>query len=206
MRRAQRIQKILNDYFPCPEIPLDHRDPYTLLIAVVLSARNTDAKVNQVTPLLFSRASTPEQMVQLSIGEIQSIIKPCGLSPTKAKNIWHLSKILIDQYEGEVPDSFAALEALPGVGHKTASVVMSQAFHKPAFPVDTHIFRCARRWGLSQGKTVEKVESDLKRLFPKKDWIKLHLQIIYFARRYCPARGRHIDCPICTVQEVGQTG
>ena len=197
--RPKLIQKILNNHFPNPEIPLNHTDPYTLLIAVVLSARNTDAKVNQITPLLFALASTPEQMIDLSIGEIQKIIKPCGLSPTKAKNIWHLSKILIDKYKGKVPASFEALEALPGVGHKTASVVMAQAFHKAAFPIDTHIFRCAHRWGLSQGKTVERVEKDLKKLFPKKDWIKIHLQIIHFARKYCPARGQHNNCPICSI-------
>jgi endonuclease-3 len=136
-------------------------------------------------------------MVKLTIPEIQKIIKPCGLSPTKAKNIWHLSKILIEKYKGKVPKSFEELEELPGVGHKTASVVMAQAFHVPAFPVDTHIYRCARRWGLSNGKTVEKVEADLKKLFPRKDWIKVHLQIIYFARKFCPARGKHINCPIC---------
>lgn len=198
MRRAQQIKKILDKYFPDPEIPLDHTDPYTLLVAVVLSARCTDAKVNQITPKLFARASTPEQMVQLSIGEIQKIIQPCGLSPTKAKHIWQLSKILLDKHKGKVPASFPALEALPGVGHKTASVVMAQAFHKPAFPIDTHIFRCAHRWGLSQGKTVEKVEQDLKKLFPKKSWIKLHLQIIHFARAYCPARSKHFNCPICS--------
>lgn len=198
MKKARLIQEILNELFPNPEIPLRHTDPYTLLIAVVLSARNTDAKVNQITPHLFAKASTPQEMVQLTIGEIQKIIKPCGLSPTKAKNIWHLSKILIDRHKGKVPASFAALEALPGVGHKTASVVMAQAFHKPAFPVDTHIFRCARRWGLSKGKTVEKVEEDLKKLFRKQDWIKIHLQIIYFARKYCPARGKHFNCPICS--------
>jgi len=197
--RPKLIQKILNDHFPNPEIPLNHTDPYTLLIAVVLSARNTDAKVNQITPLLFALASTPEQMIDLSIGEIQKIIKPCGLSPTKAKNIWHLSKILLDKHKGKVPASFEALEALPGVGHKTASVVMAQAFHKAAFPIDTHIFRCAHRWGLSRGKTVERVEKDLKKLFPKKDWIKIHLQIIHFARKYCPARGQHNNCPICSI-------
>lgn len=204
MSRAKLIQKILNEYFPHPEIPLHHTDPYTLLIAVVLSARNTDAKVNQITPHLFAKASTPQEMVKLSIDEIRQIIKPCGLSPTKAKNIWHLSKILIDKYKGKVPRSFAALEALPGVGHKTASVVMAQAFHKPAFPVDTHIFRCAHRWGLSKGKTVEKVEQDLKKLFPRNAWIKIHLQIIYFARKYCPARGKHINCPIC--REIDHIG
>lgn len=195
--RARLIQKILQEHFPHPEIPLSHTDPYTLLIAVVLSARNTDAKVNQITPHLFKLASTPQKMIKLTILEIQKIIKPCGLSPTKAKNIWHLSKILLEKYNGKVPKSFEELEELPGVGHKTASVVMAQAFHVPAFPVDTHIYRCARRWGLSSGKTVEKVEVDLKKLFPRKDWIKIHLQIIYFARKYCPARGKHTYCPIC---------
>jgi endonuclease-3 len=197
--RARLIQKILQDHFTHPAIPLSHTDPYTLLIAVVLSARNTDAKVNQITPHLFKLASTPQKMIKLTIPEIQKIIKPCGLSPTKAKNIWHLSKILLEKYKGKVPKSFEELEDLPGVGHKTASVVMAQAFHVPAFPVDTHIYRCARRWGLSSGKTVEKVEADLKKLFPRKDWIKIHLQIIYFARKYCPARGKHLNCPICSV-------
>lgn len=195
--RARLIQAILQKYFPHPEIPLHHTDPYTLLIAVVLSARNTDVKVNQITPLLFKRASSPQEMLRLTIPDIQKIIKPCGLSPTKAKNIWHLSKILIEKYKGKVPKSFEELEDLPGVGHKTASVVMAQAFHVPAFPIDTHIYRCARRWGLSTGKTVEKVEADLKKLFPRKEWIKIHLQIIYFARKFCPARGKHTDCPIC---------
>ncbi|HEX2578879.1 MAG TPA: endonuclease III [Rhabdochlamydiaceae bacterium] len=195
--RARFIQAILQKYFPHPEAPLHHTDPYTLLIAVVLSARNTDAKVNQITPELFKRASTPYEMILLTIPEIQKIIKPCGLSPTKAKNIWHLSKILIEKYKGKVPKSFEELEDLPGVGHKTASVVMAQAFHVPAFPIDTHIYRCARRWGLSSEKTVEKVEADLKKLFPRKEWIKIHLQIIYFARKFCPARGKHTDCPIC---------
>jgi endonuclease III len=198
-QKAKLIQKILNELFPNPPIPLQHKDPYTLLIAVVLSARNTDAKVNQITPHLFALASTPRAMIELTIPEIQKIIKPCGLSPTKAKNIWHLSKILLEKHNGKVPRSFAALEALPGVGHKTASVVMAQAFRVPAFPVDTHIFRCAHRWGLSAGKTVEKVEEDLKKLFPRKDWIKVHLQIIYFARKYCPARGKHHNCPICNL-------
>jgi endonuclease-3 len=191
------IQKILDHYFPDPQPCLCHTDPYTLLIAVVLSARCTDAKVNQITPYLFKKAKTPKEMVQLTVDEIRSIIKPCGLSPTKAKNIWKLSEILLKKHKGKVPKSLKSLEALPGVGHKTASVVMAQAFHIPAFPIDTHIFRCARRWGLSKGKTVEKVEADLKQYFPKKDWIKVHLQIILFARRFCPARGKHDDCPIC---------
>lgn len=195
---AQRIQDILNHLFPSPEIPLQHQDPYTLLIAVVLSAQNTDKKVNQVTPSLFAKASTPQQMITLSIEEIASIIRPCGLSNRKAKAIWDLSKILIKQYKGRVPSSLSALEKLPGVGHKTASVIVSQGFGKPAFPVDTHIHRCAKRWFLSQGKKVEETEKDLKHLFPKKSWNKLHLQIIYFAREYCPARG-HVKekCPIC---------
>ncbi|MGR3973944.1 MAG: endonuclease III [Candidatus Rhabdochlamydia sp.] len=196
-KEAQEIARILDHYFPNPPIPLVHTTPYTLLIAVVLSARNTDAKVNQITPLLFAKAQTPQEMVQLCVDEIRQIIRPCGLSPTKAKNIWKLSQILIDEYEGNVPASFEALEALPGVGHKTASVVMAQAFHIPAFPVDTHIFRCAIRWGLSKGKTVEHVERDLKQLFPRSSWIKVHLQIIFFARAFCPARGRHENCPIC---------
>ncbi len=195
--KAKEIQKILDQYFPDPKPPLLHTDNYTLLIAVVLSARNTDAKVNQITPHLFKKAKTPEEMVLLTVDEIREIIKPCGLSPTKAKNIHRLSEILIEKYNGKVPKSFEALESLPGVGHKTASVVMAQAFHVPAFPVDTHIFRCAHRWGLSKGKTVEKVEEDLKKQFPRKDWIKVHLQIIYFARKFCPARGKHENCPIC---------
>ncbi len=195
--KAKEIQKILDHYFPDPKPPLHHTDTYTLLIAVVLSARNTDAKVNQITPHLFKKAKTPEEMVLLTVDEIREIIKPCGLSPTKAKNIHRLSEILIEKYNGKVPKSFEALESLPGVGHKTASVVMAQAFHVPAFPIDTHIFRCARRWGLSKGKTVEKVEEDLKKQFPRKDWIKVHLQIIYFARKFCPARGKHENCPIC---------
>ncbi len=197
MKKAKQIQAILDYYFPDPQPPLQHTDPYTLLIAVVLSARNTDAKVNQITPHLFKKAKTPQEMVQLTVEEIRDIIKPCGLSPTKAKNIWKLSEILIKKYKGKVPKSFIALESLPGVGHKTASVVMAQAFNVPAFPVDTHILRCAKRWGLSRGKTPEKVEEDLKKLFPRKSWIKVHLQIIYYARKFCPARGKHTECQIC---------
>lgn len=196
-KKAEWIQSVLDHYFPDPKPPLHHTNPYTLLIAVVLSARNTDAKVNQVTPYLFKKASTPLEMILLTQEEIRAIIKPCGLSSTKAKNIWKLSEILINKYQGQVPRSLQALESLPGVGHKTASVVLAQAFQKPAFPVDTHILRCANRWGLSTGKTPEKVERDLKKLFPKKSWIKLHLQMIYFARRFCPARGRHHNCPMC---------
>lgn len=197
--KAKAIAKILDEYFPDPPIPLSHKDPYTLLIAVVLSARCTDAKVNQITPHLFARADSPQKMIQLSIEEIQSIIRPCGLSPAKSKALWHLSKILIDRYQGEVPASFEALEELPGVGHKTASVVMAQAFHVPAFPIDTHIHRSAKRWGLSSGRSIAQTEKDLKRLFPKKDWIKLHLQIIHFARAFCPAVKHDAKkCPICS--------
>lgn len=192
------IGTILDQLFPDPIVPLQHKDPYTLLIAVLLSARCTDERVNKITPLLFCIADTPEKMAQLTPQEIQEIIRPCGLSPAKSKAIWQLSHDLLVHYNGRVPESFTELEELPGIGHKSASVVMAQAFHIPAFPVDTHIFRCARRWGLSKGHTVTLVERDLKRLFPKRNWIKRHLQIIYFARQYCPARGHHPqDCPIC---------
>lgn len=198
--RASVIKQILDKLFPRPPIPLKHDDPYTLLIAVVLSARSTDVGVNRVTPALFAKAATPEAMIKLSVDEIRQMIQPCGLSPQKAKAIEALSHILIQQHNSQVPSTFAELEALPGVGHKTASVVMTQAFEIPAFPVDTHIFRCARRWGLSKGKTVQAVERDLKKIFDKKDWIRLHLQIIYFARKYCPARGHRIqNCPICQI-------
>lgn len=199
MQKAKKIAKILNELYPKPAIPLKHKDAYTLLIAVLLSAQCTDARVNLVTPNLFARASTPEEMTQLSIAEIKKIIHSCGLSERKAKAIWNLSKILVDKYEGKVPISFEELEALPGVGHKTASVVMAQGFGHPAFPVDTHIHRCAKRWGLSSGKNVKETERDLKKLFPKKDWINLHLQIIYFAREYCSAKKHNLEkCPICS--------
>jgi endonuclease-3 len=198
MKWAEKIAKILDELFPHPEIPLTHKDPYTLLIAVLLSAQCTDMRVNLITPHLFEKADTPQKMIQLSPKQIETIIRPCGLGSTKSKAIWHLSQMLIQEFDGKVPHTFAELEKLPGVGHKTASVVMAHAFHQPAFPVDTHIHRCAHRWGLSQGKTVKDTERDLKLLFPKKKWIKLHLQIIYFARRYCPARGHKKDqCPIC---------
>ncbi len=194
-----RIAGTLNELFPEPQIPLNHRDPYTLLIAVLLSAQCTDVRVNQVTPFL---PDTPEKMIQLDPKEIELLIRPCGLAPTKSHAIWNLSKILIERHQGQVPKTFSALEELPGVGHKTASVVMAQAFHEPAFPVDTHIHRCAERWGLSSGKSVEQTEKDLKRLFPKKRWNQLHLQIIHFARKYCPARGHRPDqCPICSKKE-----
>ena len=197
--RAAKIFEILNQFFPDPQIPLQHKNPYTLLIAVLLSAQCTDARVNQITPRLFKLADTPESMICLSPQAIEEIIRPCGLAPTKSRAIWKLSQDLHDHYGGRVPSSFEALENLPGVGHKTASVVMAQAFQIPAFPVDTHIFRCARRWGLSSGKTPAAVEKDLKRLFPKESWIKVHLQIIYFAREFCPARGhKKENCPICS--------
>ncbi len=196
----KKITLILDQFFPNPQIPLLHKDPYTLLIAVLLSAQCTDARVNQITPQLFSLADTPEKMVLLDTKEIEEIIRPCGLAPKKSKAIWQLSQDLILKHGGKVPNTFEALEDLPGVGHKTASVVMIQAFHLPAFPVDTHIHRCAERWGLSSGKTVEQTEKDLKRIFPQKKWGKIHLQIILFARKYCPARGHNKkNCPICSI-------
>lgn len=198
--KAKWIQKKLNALFPNPAIPLKHSTPYTLLIAVLLSARCTDERVNKVTPALFAKAKTPEEMIQLTIPEIQTIIRTCGLSPQKAKAIWHLSKILLEKYKGKVPQTFEELEDLPGVGHKTASVVMGQAFHKAAFPIDTHIHRLAKRWGLSTGKNVKKIEEDLKKLFPEKSWSKIALQIIYCGRKYCPARGHKPEnCPICSM-------
>ncbi|NDE82949.1 MAG: endonuclease III, partial [Chlamydiia bacterium] len=185
--------------FPDPIIPLTHTDTYTLLIAVLLSAQSTDARVNTVTPILFKKASTPEQMIRLEIQQIEEIIRPCGLGPTKAKAIWSLSNILLEKFNGIVPCDISELESLPGVGHKTASVVMIQGFDQPAFPVDTHIHRCAKRWGLSKGRSVKETEKDLKSIFPKATWIKLHLQIIYFARQFCPARKHVIEnCPICS--------
>ena len=196
--KAERIAKILDEKFPLPPVPLEHVDPYTLLIAVLLSAQCTDKRVNEVTPQLFARASTPEQMLQLSVPQIRSIIRPCGLAPAKAKNIRALSKLLVEEHDSQVPADFEALEALPGVGHKTASVVMSQAFGIPAFPVDTHIHRLAARWGLSSGRNVAQTEADLKRLFPPESWGKVHLQIIYFGREFCPARSHQLqNCPIC---------
>lgn len=195
---AKKIRRILNKLYPDPPIPLNHSDSYTLLIAVLLSAQCTDARVNQVTPALFTKAATPEKMCKLSVKEIQKIIHSCGLAPQKAKAIRELSHILIEKFGGKVPETFEELESLPGVGHKTASVVMAHAFHTHAFPVDTHIHRCAKRWGLSSGKNVKQTEKDLKALFPEKEWIRLHLQIIYFAREYCRAKGHVVEeCPIC---------
>lgn len=195
----KKIKKILNTLYPEPPIPLIHSSPYTLLISVLLSAHCTDARVNKVTPALFAKASTPEKMILLPVKEIENLIRSCGLGPRKAKAIWELSYRLVHEFQGNVPASFEDLESLPGVGHKTASVVMSQAFHKEAFPVDTHIHRCAKRWGLSSGKNVKQTEKDLKALFPAKEWNRLHLQIIYFAREYCQARRHNISlCPICS--------
>jgi endonuclease III len=198
-----QIQTILDQLYPEPSIPLYHTDSYTLLIAVLLSAQCTDARVNKITPALFSHASTPQEMVDLGVEKIEDLIRTCGLGPRKARAIWELSKILIEKYRSNVPNSFQALESLPGVGHKTASVVMAQAFGVPAFPIDTHIHRCAKRWGLSSGKSVIETEKDLKRLFPRESWIKLHLQIIYFARQYCRAQPHNKEsCPICSKKET----
>jgi endonuclease-3 len=198
-KKAAEIAEILENLFPETPIPLRHEDPYTLLVAVLLSAQCTDERVNQVTPHLFARAASPQEMAKLEVSEIENIVRPCGLAPKKAKAIRDLSIILLEKYDGQVPADFEALEALPGVGHKTASVVMSQAYGVPAFPVDTHIHRLAYRWGLSNGKNVVQTENDLKRLFPKTAWNKLHLQIIFFGRKYCPARGHNpSQCPICS--------
>lgn len=203
--KVSAITKILEGYYPNPPIPLDHTSDYTLLVAVLLSAQCTDVRVNQITPFLFKKADNPYDMVKLSIEEIREIIKPCGLSPAKSKAIFNLSHILIDKHKGKVPNTFEDLEELPGVGHKTASVVMAQAFGVPAFPVDTHIHRLIYRWGLSNGKSVEQTEADCKKLFPKEKWNKLHLQIIFFGREFCPARGHVVEkCPACS--EYGRKG
>lgn len=196
--KVNDILFILDKHFPTVETPLHHKSAYTLLVSVLLSAQCTDERVNKVTPILFARADNPEDMLKLSVEEIRAIIKPCGLSPMKSKGIYGLSKILMDKYGGNVPDTFEALEELPSVGHKTASVVMTQWFGKPAFPVDTHIHRLAYRWGLSNGKSVSQTERDLKKLIPEKKWAKAHLQIIYFGRKFCPARGHDWkECPVC---------
>ena len=197
--RAERIQAILDREFSAPPIPLRHEGPFTLLVAVVLSAQCTDERVNQVTPGLFGRARTAAAMAKLPTRTIRSIIRPCGLSPQKSKAIKRLSEILVREHGGEVPRDLEALERLPGVGHKTASVVMAQAFGQPTFPVDTHIHRLAWRWGLSPGKTVERTERDLKRTFPRERWNDLHLQIIWFGRSFCPALRHDVEaCPICS--------
>jgi len=197
-QKAERIGALLDELFPTVDIPLVHADPYTLLIAVVLSAQTTDKLVNEVTPALFARAATPEAMADLPVEEIQHLIRRIGLTATKAKNLKRLSEILVAAHGGEVPRTLEELEALPGVGHKTASVVLNQGFGIPAFAVDTHIHRLAARWGLSSGKNVETTEKDLKALFPEETWGRRHLQIIYFGRRYCPALYHDLEgCPIC---------
>jgi len=196
--KADRIGEILDELYPEPPIPLDHQDPYTLLVSVMLSAQTTDKKVNEVTPALFAEASNPKSMAALPVDRILGFIRTVGLAPTKAKNLKSMAELLIERHDGEVPDDIDALEALPGVGHKTASVVMCQAFGRPAFPVDTHIHRLAARCGLSSGKNVVKTEADLKKVFPEDTWIARHLQIIYFGREHCPARGHDLSqCEIC---------
>ena len=203
MKKSEKIKFIsqkLDELFPNPPIPLDYKDAYTMLVAVVLSAQCTDIRVNQVTKVLFKAADTPKKMVKLGIDTIAEIIKPCGFFNTKSVNIYNLSKALVEKFGGKVPQTFEELEALPGVGHKTASVVMSHIFKIPAFPVDTHIHRLAARWGLSDGSSVEQTEKDLKKVFPESEWEKRHLQIIYFGRTYCKARGhKPEECPICSV-------
>ena len=197
--KANKILKILENYYPQTPVPLKHNSPYTLLIAVLLSAQCTDERVNKITPILFKKANTPIKMAKLKVSVIEKIIRPCGLSPQKSKAISKLSKILVSDFNSRVPRDLEALEALPGVGHKTASVLVSQAYGTPAFPVDTHIHRLAWRWGLSTGKNVKKTEEDLKKLFPIEKWNKLHLQIIFYGREFCPARGHKLEnCIICT--------
>ncbi len=198
IQKSTHIAETLESLFPQTPVPLHHKDPYTLLVAVLLSAQCTDERVNKITPALFAMADTPFEMIKHSAEEIRAIINPCGLGPAKSKAIFGLSKILVEEYGGKVPEKLELLEKLPGVGHKTASVVVSQAFGTAAFPVDTHIHRLAFRWGLSAGKSVKKTEEDLKSIFPEKLWNKLHLQIIFYGRAYCPARGHEISkCPIC---------
>lgn len=197
--KAARIGEILDDLYPAPPIPLEHRDPFTLLVAVVLSAQTTDVQVNKVTPALFARAATPALLAAMSEREILTIIRSCGLAPGKARNIRTLARTLVEEHGGVVPNDIAALETLPGVGHKTASVVVSQAFGEPAFAVDTHIHRLAARWGLSSGNNVAQTERDLKNVFPRDEWAKRHLQMIYFGRQHCPARNHDFDtCPLCS--------
>ena len=206
MTKAEKVQftiDTLNELYPEIPIPLDHTDAYTLLIAVLLSAQSTDVRVNQITPLLFEKARTPAAMVQLTVEEIRDIIRPVGLSPMKSKGIHGLSQILLDKYQGEVPQTYEELEALPAVGHKTAAVVMAQAFNIPTFPVDTHIHRLMYRWGFSNGKNVVQTERDAKRLFPEKCWNDLHLQIIWYGREYCPARGWDLEQDIIT-KKIGR--
>lgn len=201
--KAAYIIEVLESIYPEVPVPLEHKDPYTLLVAVLLSAQSTDVRVNQTTPLLFSRASTPEEMARVPVEDIREIIRPVGLSPTKAKAIRRLSEILVTEHGGRVPRDLDALERLPGVGHKTASVVVSQAFGIPAFPVDTHIHRLMYRWGLSTGKNVVQTEKDAKRLFPEELWNKLHLQIIWYGREFCPARGWDLEKDVIT-RKIGR--
>ncbi len=206
MKKTEKVKFIINtleDLYPKVEVPLNHKDPYTLLIAVLLSAQSTDAGVNKITPKLFAKADNPYDMIKMSIEEIREIIRPVGLSPMKSKGIYGLSKILIEKHDGKVPKNLGDLEELPAVGHKTASVVISQAFGIPAFPVDTHIHRLMFRWGLSTGKSVKKTEEDAKRIFPKNLWNKLHIQIIYYGREFCPARGWNFKNDIIT-QKIGR--
>lgn len=202
MKRAEkaiRIKGMLDEMYPETPVPLDHRNPFELLIAVLMSAQTTDLKVNEVTPALFEAGPTPAAMAALDVDVIQSLIRHVGLAPTKAKNIKRLSEMLLEHHDGQVPATFEALEALPGVGHKTAGVVMAQAFGVPAFPIDTHIHRLAARWGLSNGTNVERTERDLKAVFPRESWNDLHLQIIFFGREHCPARWHDLStCPICS--------
>ena len=201
--KVHYVIETLEGLYPKTPIPLDHKDPYTLLIAVLLSAQCTDERVNKITPKLFKIADTPNKMIKLSISDIEDIIRPCGLSPMKSKGIYGLSKMIIEKHNGKVPNNFKDLEEFPAVGHKTASVVMSQAFGIPAFPVDTHIHRLMYRWGLTNGKNVETTEKDAKRLFPITLWNKLHLQIIYYGREFSPARGWNIDADIIT-KKIGR--
>mgnify|MGYP001249538696 FL=1 len=206
MKKTEKVKFIINtleDLYPKVEVPLNHKDPYTLLIAVLLSAQSTDAGVNKITPKLFAKADNPHDMVKMNVEEIREIIRPVGLSPMKSKGIYGLSKILIEKHDGKVPKNLKDLEELPAVGHKTASVVISQAFGIPAFPVDTHIHRLMFRWGLSNGKSVKKTEEDAKRIFPKNLWNKLHIQIIYYGREFCPARGWNFKNDIIT-QKIGR--
>ncbi|MDG1537565.1 MAG: endonuclease III [Candidatus Poseidoniaceae archaeon] len=197
--KAERIVEMLEELYPETPVPLDHTNHFELLVAVLMSAQTTDLKVNEVTPALFAKANTPQKMAELPVETILQDIRQVGLAPTKAKNIKRLSELLVEHHDGIIPDSFEALEALPGVGHKTAGVVLAQAFGIPAFPIDTHIHRLGARWGLSNGTTVERTERDLKAIFPKELWNKLHLQIIFFGREYCPARRHDLtQCPICS--------
>lgn len=202
--RAAIVREELARGIPQPEVPLRHHDAYTLLVAVMLSARCTDARVNLVTPALFAAADTPQAMAQMPVARVRELIATCGMCDTKAQRLVEMSQLLLERHGGQVPDTFEALEALPGVGHKTASVVMHQAFGYPAFPVDTHVYRLARRWKLSNGNTVEKVEADLKKAFPRETWGDIHLQMVLWGRQFCPARGCHPQCSVCARLNVAR--